>query len=515
MIYLAGANSISIDVMIVDDSGLAVTGLVAATFPTLTYSVAGANADVAFPSLSDLAAITTAYASGGVKERGNGVYRLDLPSGCTAAGGVTTIRGEASGKHVICERLHVVAYNPQDAAALGLSRLDAATSSRMATYNQPTGFLAATFPTGTVANTTNITAGTITTTTNLTNAPTAGDLTATMKTSVTTAATAATPTAAAVTAGVTVTTNNGKTAYAITQAFPANFSSLSISAGGKINEVVLVDTLTTYTGNTPQSGDAFTLIGTAGAGLTALGDTRIAHLNADVSSRMATYTQPTGFLATVFAGTVGTSTYAGADTSGTTTLLGRVTGAVALASQIPANFTTACFVSAGVFSVGALANAPGGGGGGGDPMTNASTGYTSGEIGYEIHQTYQRLGAVSVTMVSPVQPVTGTLVFYSGSAYTLPDRAVVIAISPAVHDLTGVVSVQLRWGGVTLTSTSISNVGVTGQSVTFEADATVTTAWNIFNGEYTVWAIPTDASERRLDIVGSVNVRRPTPAVLS
>jgi hypothetical protein len=42
-----------------------------------------------------------------------------------------------------------------------------------------------TFPTtATLASTTNITAGTITTVTNLTNAPTAGDLTATMKTSV-------------------------------------------------------------------------------------------------------------------------------------------------------------------------------------------------------------------------------------------------------------------------------------------------------------------------------------------
>lgn len=64
--------------------------------------------------------------------------------------------------------------------------------------------------------------GTIATCTNLTNAPTAGDLTATMKTSVTTAATAATPIAASVTgavgsvtAGVTVTTNSDKTGYAL------------------------------------------------------------------------------------------------------------------------------------------------------------------------------------------------------------------------------------------------------------------------------------------------------------
>ncbi|MEO7157440.1 MAG: hypothetical protein ABI039_07770, partial [Vicinamibacterales bacterium] len=76
-----------------------------------------------------------------------------------------------------------------------------------------------------IASPTNITAGVITTVTNLTNAPTAGDLTATMKTSVTTAATAATPTAAAVTgavgsvtAAVTVGTNNDKTGYALSAA---------------------------------------------------------------------------------------------------------------------------------------------------------------------------------------------------------------------------------------------------------------------------------------------------------
>jgi hypothetical protein len=51
---------------------------------------------------------------------------------------------------------------------LTASNLDVAVSSRMATYTQPTGFLAATFPSGTIANTTNITAGTITTATNLT-----------------------------------------------------------------------------------------------------------------------------------------------------------------------------------------------------------------------------------------------------------------------------------------------------------------------------------------------------------
>ncbi len=72
------------------------------------------------------------------------------------------------------------------------------------------------------ASTTNITAGTITTVTNLTNAPTSGDLTATMKASVTTAATAATPTIAG------------------------------------------------YTGNTPQTGDAYAVVSNITSGNAAL-----------------------------------------------------------------------------------------------------------------------------------------------------------------------------------------------------------------------------------------------------
>lgn len=77
-----------------------------------------------------------------------------------------------------------------------------------------------TFPTtATLASTTNVTAGTITTVTNLTNAPTSGDLTATMKTSVTTACTASTPTAAAVTGAVgSVTGNVGGSVASVTAA---------------------------------------------------------------------------------------------------------------------------------------------------------------------------------------------------------------------------------------------------------------------------------------------------------
>src|SRR5580765_8257099 len=136
-----------------------------------------------------------------------------------------------------------------------IANLDATVSSRMATYTQPTGFLAATFPTGTIANTTNITAGVITTATNLT-------------------------------------TNNDKTGYTLSSAgvqaiWDALTSALTTvgSIGKKLADWVI---------GTAQTGDSFARIGAAGAGLTALGDTRIANLDATITSRMATfvYTAP-------------------------------------------------------------------------------------------------------------------------------------------------------------------------------------------------------------------------------
>lgn len=97
-----------------------------------------------------------------------------------------------------------------------------------------------------------------------------------------------------------------------------------------------------------MTGDAFARIGVAGVGLTNLGDTRVANLDALVSSRMATYTQPTGFLAATFPGTVAsttnitagiittvtTLTNAPSDSSGVTTLLTRIGGALTISGGI-------------------------------------------------------------------------------------------------------------------------------------------------------------------------------------
>lgn len=179
--------------------------------------------------------------------------------------------------------------------------------------------------------TTVTTTTTATTATNLTNAPTAGDFTAAMKTSLN----AATPTSVTTVTGnvngnvsgnvtgsvgsvlgnvagtvASVVGNVGGNVVgsvgSVVATVSANLTQIlgtaltetagNLAAGFKkwfnvnaptstMNEITLVDTMTTYTGNTPQTGDSFARIGAAGAGLTALGDTRIANLDAAVSSR--------------------------------------------------------------------------------------------------------------------------------------------------------------------------------------------------------------------------------------
>ncbi|WP_406699230.1 hypothetical protein V5E97_10170 [Singulisphaera sp. Ch08] len=167
---------------------------------------------------------TFATPAGAVTELANGWYKVAGNATDTATLGPLLLHGTATGADPCDDRYDVVAYDPQS-ASLGL----------------------------TLAKTTNITGF--------------NDIAAT-----------------AVVSGGAITTS-----------------------GGAVSTVTTVGTLTTYTGNTPQTGDSFARIGANGAGLTALGDTRLANLDAAVSTR---------------------STYAGADTSGTTTLLTRLPGIV-------------------------------------------------------------------------------------------------------------------------------------------------------------------------------------------
>ncbi len=104
-----------------------------------------------------------------------------------------------------------------------------------------------TFPiNATLASTTNITAGTLTTVTTATNVTTVNGLAA----------------------GVITATSIADDAITAAKIADGAIDSATFAGGATIPRCTLVDTLTTYTGNTVQTGDAFARIGVAGVGLT-------------------------------------------------------------------------------------------------------------------------------------------------------------------------------------------------------------------------------------------------------
>lgn len=141
-----------------------ITELSAANMPGLYVFTVDEDTTIAAGSDSEEYVVHITVATMQPVTRAIELYRRDTTSGRTfgiTAAGAIGVDGINTASFVAGAVNSTVAPN-----------LDAAVSSRMATYVQPTGFLAATFPAGTIANTTNITAGTITTVTNLTNLPT-------------------------------------------------------------------------------------------------------------------------------------------------------------------------------------------------------------------------------------------------------------------------------------------------------------------------------------------------------
>ena len=192
-----------------------------------------------------------ASATGTTTELGNGQYRFNLSQADTNANNgsylVTATNAIPVEKTVV-----FTAADPTDATAFGLSRIDAAITSRMATFTLPTNFssLAITaggaVTAGTVSDKTgySLASGGLASVTAWTVAIT-GNITGNLSGSV-----------GSVTSGVTVSTNNDKTGYSLSQAFPSNFASLGINASGHISRVVLVDTVSAVTGLTASNLDA-------------------------------------------------------------------------------------------------------------------------------------------------------------------------------------------------------------------------------------------------------------------
>lgn len=245
----AGSTSQTVNVFIRDSSSTTGAGLTG-----LVFNSAGLTAYYALPkaaavsiTLATLAAITTAYASGGFKEvdatNMPGWYRLDLPDAAIASGRFVSLHLKgATNMAPLPVEIELTGWDNQDAVRGGLTSLpnvaagasgglplsvdasgrvdvlkingtsqtardigasvllSAGTGTGQLDFTSgvvkanATQFAGQTITAGagvtipsSIASPTNITAGTITTVTNLTNAPTAGDFTATMKTSIGTA----------------------------------------------------------------------------------------------------------------------------------------------------------------------------------------------------------------------------------------------------------------------------------------------------------------------------------------
>lgn len=298
----AGA-SVSADVAAVKSD----TGAVKTKTDYLPSATAGAAGGVFIAGSNAATSVTTALTANITGNLSGSVGSVTGAVGSVtgAVGSVTGAVGSVTGN--VGGSVASVAANGITATSIAADAINAAAVKADAVTKIQNG----------LATPTNITAGTITTVTNLTNAPTAGDLTATMKTSVTTAATAATPTAAAVTGAVgSVTGAVGSVTGNVGGNVTGSVGSVT-GAVGSVTSPVTAGTVSDKTGYALSSAgvqaiwDALTsALTTAGS----IGKLLVDNINATIGSR---------------------STYAGADTAGTTTLLSRIVGTLATGTHNP------------------------------------------------------------------------------------------------------------------------------------------------------------------------------------
>lgn len=147
-----------------------------------------------------------------VTERGNGWYSLALTSSHTDTLGDLALQITGSGADPSSVLGQVIAANLNNATSLGLTNLDAAVSSRLATasYTAPDNASIATILTRTdVATSTRMATFTLPTNFSSLSITNGG--------------------------AVTVGTNQDKTGYTLAQSFPTNFASLAISASGIVS----------------------------------------------------------------------------------------------------------------------------------------------------------------------------------------------------------------------------------------------------------------------------------------
>lgn len=177
-------------------TGGGLTGLTSASSGLVCYRARDDDGNAAGTAISLSAGTRGTWSSGGFVEKDStnmpGWYELGIPNAALASGSNTVaihLKGAANMAPCPIE-IELTATNNQDGTAGGISRLDAAVSSRMATFTLPTNF-----------------------------------------------------SSFAITAGgaVTVGTNNDKTGYSLTQSFPSNFASMAITVGGAVTAGTVSD----------------------------------------------------------------------------------------------------------------------------------------------------------------------------------------------------------------------------------------------------------------------------------
>lgn len=141
-VIMKGSTDRSVTIRIIDATdGLPEEGVVSGVTVgiALWYRREG-GAKVAI-SDTNLAALTTAHTDGGLKHVDDGYYRLDLPDAAYATGANhVQVGGTVTGMVVLGGRVKLIDANLENATSLGLSRIDAAISSRMATFTLPPNF---------------------------------------------------------------------------------------------------------------------------------------------------------------------------------------------------------------------------------------------------------------------------------------------------------------------------------------------------------------------------------------
>jgi len=264
-----GATSQDVSIYAIDNTtGLAKTGLV---FNSAGISInyrreSGAVVGI---TLVTLAALTTAWTSGGFKEIGNGWYRLDVPDAAFVSGADhVLIEGTVTGAQFLTTTVQLSNIDIMDAVRLGLSALPNASAG--ANGGLPLGD---------------------------------GN------------------------GRVDVSALSGSTISAVNLKDFADSGYDSIT--NKVQGVALVDTTTTLTGHTAQTGDNFARIGVNGAGLSNINlPNQTMDITGNISGSVGSVT------AAVTAGTVTDKTGYSLAATGLDLITSTATGAIALAKSI-------------------------------------------------------------------------------------------------------------------------------------------------------------------------------------